>query len=85
MITIEGYSKDKTIRPDGIVITFGAGLLKVKGGMKKYLSSFLTMMEKGHVYGYLLRVGPRIEVDHIYFVVGSRLWGRAKLICSMKE
>lgn len=40
MITAQGYSKDPSIMPEGIAITFGKEMLTDHGGLKTFLDGF---------------------------------------------
>jgi hypothetical protein len=79
MITAEGYSKDPTIIPEGIVVTFGKDMMEEQGGMKTFLSGFLDSMSRHDSGGYWMHKCtnlPKVETDHIYLIVAGRLWGR---------
>lgn len=79
MITATGYSKDTSILPEGIVITFGKEMIKEQGGLKTFLTVFLETMshhEEGHYWLHTCSNFPTREPDHIYIVVANRLLGR---------
>lgn len=79
MITAEGYSKDPNIIPDGVVITFGQGMMRNNGGQKHMMKWFLKTMEEGNNYWmHKMLLWPKIEVADIYIITLNRLWGRAK-------
>lgn len=79
MITANGYSKDPSIFPEGVAITFGKEMMAEQGGMKQFLKSFLMWMEgyeEGDYWMHKCSNLPTIDVDHIYIIVAGRLWGR---------
>ena len=77
MITPKGYSKDRSIIPEGIVITFGREMMEEWGGPKIFLSNFLNIMKSEDEY-WLHKCSnlPTIDFDHVYISVMGRLWGR---------
>lgn len=79
MITEKGFSKDQSIMPEGIVITFGKEMIKEQGGLKTFLAAFESTM-KGHDNGkYWMHTCsnfPKSEPDHIYIIVANRLYAR---------
>jgi hypothetical protein len=79
MITAQGYSKDTSIMPEGIVITFGQKMIAEQGGLKTFLQAFQKTMSQYDEGTYWMHTCPRfptIEADHIYIVVANRLYGR---------
>ena len=79
MITINGYSKDPTIIPEGIIVTFGQKMISEQGGLKTFLSAFqYTMMryDEGDYWMHTCSNFPKMETDHIYIIVANRLYGR---------
>lgn len=80
MITQAGYSKDPSVMPEGIVVTFGAEMIKAQGGLKTFLKAFQETMvqhEEGSYWMHTCSNLPTFEADHIYIVVANRLYGRA--------
>lgn len=80
MITERGYSKDPTIMPEGIVVTFGQQMIKEQGGLKTFLSYFERVMaghEEGSYWMHTCSILPKQEPDHIYIIIANRLYGRA--------
>lgn len=45
MITPEGYSKDPSLRPDGIVITWSQDMIDLKGGLLAFTRFFFAAMD----------------------------------------
>lgn len=79
MITESGYSKDPGIIPEGIVVTFGAQMIKEQGGLRTFLRAFQNTMsnhEQGEYWMHTCSNFPKHEADHIYIVVANRLYGR---------
>lgn len=79
MITAEGYSKDESIPPEGIAITFGQQMINEQGGLKTFLQVFEECMleyEEGRYWMHTCSNFPKKEVDHIYIIVANRLYGR---------
>jgi hypothetical protein len=79
MITQQGYSKDPSILPEGIVITFGREMMDNNGGYKAMLKLFLETMESDEGYWmHKMLLWPKIEVAEVYIIVLNRLWGKVK-------
>ncbi len=79
MITESGYSKDPTIMPEGIVVTFGQQMIKEQGGLRTFLKAFQKTMDgytEGHYWMHTCSNFPKMEADHIYIIVANRLYGR---------
>jgi len=79
MITERGYSKDPTIMPEGIVVTFGQQMIKEQGGLRTFLKAFeetMSQHEDGTYWMHTCSNFPKMEADHIYIIVANRLYGR---------
>lgn len=79
MITETGYSKDPSIMPEGIAITFGAQMIAEQGGLLNFLRGFNEIMqahESGDYWMHKMKNKPTFEVDHIYIIVANRLYAR---------
>lgn len=79
MITEYGYSKDPSLMPEGIVLTFGATMIKEQGGLKTFLHAFeetMNVYEEGHYWMHTCSNLPTIEVDIIYLILANRLYGK---------
>jgi hypothetical protein len=79
MITFDGYSKDPSIMPEAIVITFGQKMITEQGGLKTFLKVFQEVMarhEEGDYWMHTCSNFPKLEADHIYIIVANRLYGR---------
>lgn len=78
MITAQGYSKDPSLMPEGIVITFGQQMIKEQGGLKTFLHAFQETMsghEDGDYWMHTCSNFPKMDFDIIYIVVANRLYG----------
>lgn len=79
MITADGYSKDASIMPEGIVVTFGKQMIMEQGGLRTFLKAFEQTMsehEDGSYWMHTCSNFPKFEADHIYIVIANRLYGR---------
>ena len=81
MITATGYSKDISIMPEGIVVTFGRDMLEVCGGAKKTLQLFLEVMaDDEDAWMHKCKNKPTVDVVDVYIICMNRLWGRGKFV-----
>jgi hypothetical protein len=79
MITKDGYSKDPSIQPEGIAITFGKEMMEGNGGQRAMMKYFLSIMQDEDSYWmHKMTLWPKIEVPDVYIITLNRLWGRAK-------
>jgi hypothetical protein len=79
MITATGYSKDNSIIPEGVVITFGKEMMNKNGGQKAMMKYFLQVMADENGYWmHKMLLWPKIEVADVYIITLNRLWGRVK-------
>lgn len=77
MITIDGYSKDTSIMPEGIVVTLGSDMIAEQGGLRTFLKGFLAdMADENTVWMHKLRNAPKFDIPHVYVIVHGRLYGR---------
>ena len=79
MITATGYSKDRSIMPEGIVVTFGKVMIAEQGGLIRFIKNFeevISEHESGHYWMHTCSNFPKVEIDHIYIIVANRLYGR---------
>src|SRR5436190_13686754 len=79
MITANGYSKDPSIMPEGIAITFGKGHMKKAGGTHKFLARLESTIEE-YIWIYTLSALPKHNVIHVYFICCGRLYARANYL-----
>lgn len=78
MITAEGYSKDPSIVPEGIVITWGKDMIEEKGGLKAFLTYFHQAMEDsedehGSYWMNKCKNAPQQDIIYVYIIVANRL------------
>jgi hypothetical protein len=79
MITATGFSKDQSIMPEGIVITFGREMMESNGGQMTIMKHFLNVMASEENYWmHKITNRPKIEFTDVYIITLNRLWGRAK-------
>jgi hypothetical protein len=79
MITQQGYSKDPTIIPEGIAVTFGKELIEKFDGVKRLLREFdWCMRQDDAVWNHKSRHKPAFEKEilHVYIILLNRLYGR---------
>lgn len=78
MITAKGYSKDPSIMPEGIAVTFGKEMMQEQGGVKQFLWYFNDVMADPSCHWlHKMKNKPTMEFDHVYIIVLNRLFGRA--------
>lgn len=77
MITATGYSKDKSIQPTGVVITFGQEMMQNNGGQMSVMKYFLKCInqEDGYWMQKML-LKPTFEISEVYIITLNRLWGK---------
>jgi len=79
MITAKGYSKDLSIQPEGIAITFGREMMNDQGGPLKFLRYFEECInDPDGWWMHKMSNRPKIQVADVYIIVLGRLWGRVK-------
>lgn len=79
MITRDGYSKDPSIQPEGVVITFGKEMMETNGGQRAVMKHFLQIMDDDENYWmHKMKLWPKVEVSDVYIITMNRLWGRVK-------
>lgn len=78
MITADGYSKDPSIMPEGIVITWGKDMINLKGGLKKFLQYFHEVMQDEETtWLQKCKNAPKYDITHVYIIVANRLYAKA--------
>jgi hypothetical protein len=88
MITADGYSKDPSIIPEGIAVTFGEGLIQWHGSVKQLLKEFEWCMQQDEGVWYQKcrnRPGYEHELLYVYIIICGRLYGRCMYIAHEKE
>src|SRR5436190_5787731 len=74
MITHDGYSKDKSIMPEGIVVTWGKDLIQEKGGLLAFIRHFETNMntEDGR-WLQKCKNAPTKDIIYVYIIVCNQV------------
>lgn len=79
MITESGFSKDPSIMPEGIVITFGREMMRSNGGQRAMMQHFLnTMADPDAWWMHKMTNRPTVEFADVYIITLNRLWGKVK-------
>src|SRR5437870_1813031 len=73
MIAAEGYSKEPTIMPESIVITWGSDMLWGKG-MRPFIRYFREIMiEENSLWMDWCKNPPQHDIIYVYIIVLNRL------------
>lgn len=75
MITKDGYSKNKSLRPEGIVITWGKELIEEKGGLLNFTRYFEKIMSiDDNLWLQKCRFKPKFDdILYVYIIVHNRV------------
>jgi len=76
MITRKGYSKDRMIIPEGIVITWGKDMIQEKGGLLTFIRFFRDCMSaEDSIWMQKCRNRPRKDkfLQYVYIIVHNRV------------
>ncbi len=74
MITERGYSKDPSIMPEGIVITWSEDLIESKGGMKRFCERFeINMQSENDLWLNKCQRPPKYDILFVYIIVAGKL------------
>jgi len=77
MITIDGYSKDPNIVPEGIAVTFGKDMIAEKGSLKSFLRWFNSCVEtEDDHWLHKCKNAPQADIIYVYVIISNRLYGR---------
>src|ERR1700733_6675693 len=78
MITAEGYSKNPSLIPEGIVITWGKDMIDLKGGLLSFIRYFnKTMSIEESLWLQKCKNAPKFDkINHVYIIVNNQLYGR---------
>lgn len=78
MITQYGYSKDKSIMPEGIAVTFGKTMIEEKGGLFVFVKWFQDVMstEEGIFYARCKNRPTFDNISDVYVIVDNQLYGK---------
>jgi hypothetical protein len=81
MITADGYSKESGLMPEGVVVTWGADMVKRVGGLKHLLQYFEEVMSSEEaLFAQLSTTAPKHEIIHVYIIVANRLYCRVNFV-----
>lgn len=75
MITADGYSKDPTIMPEGIVVTFGQDMIKRHGSYRQFIRYFEDhmMADEDNMWLHKCKNKPQQDIIYVYVIVCNRL------------
>ena len=74
MITIDGYSKDPSIMPEGIAVTWGKDLINQKGGLLSFIRFFeKEMSQEGSLWLQKCKNSPTRDIIYVYIIVCNQV------------
>jgi hypothetical protein len=73
MITIDGYSKDPSLPPEGLAITFGKEMLQDHGGLRTFLKAFKRCLDADDYWIHFCKNRPKGDVVYVYIITCNRL------------
>lgn len=74
MITVDGYSKDPNIQPEGIAVTWGKDLIEAKGGLLSFIRYFeLVMSKEDGIWLQKCKNRPTQEIIYVYIIVCNQV------------
>jgi hypothetical protein len=74
MITIDGYSKDPNIMPEGIAITWGKDLVQAKGGLLVFIRFFERVMaDEDGLWLQRCKNRPTMDIIYVYVIVCNQV------------
>jgi hypothetical protein len=77
MITTEGYSKDISMIPEGLAVTFGKDMIETHGGLKLFLKYFTKCInDEDSWWLHKCKNRPQFDVAYVYIILANRLYGR---------
>lgn len=75
------YSKDPSIMPEGIAITWGKDLIEEKGGLFAFIRYFLKAMEEEEtIWLQRCKNAPRHDVIYVYIIVCNQIKYRLNFV-----
>jgi hypothetical protein len=64
------YSKDPTIPPDGIAVTWGKDMIQEKGGLLAFIRYFeMVMSREDQTWLQKCRNQPTLDIAYVYIIV----------------
>jgi hypothetical protein len=77
MITENGYSKEPSIMPEGIVVTFGMEMINEQGGLRGFIKGFEKLMDnESNYWMHKLKNSPQHDILYVYVIIAGRLYYR---------
>lgn len=79
MITKDGYSKDPTIRPEGIAVTFGKDMIADKGGLLPFIRWFESCFNTDEgTWMHKCKNQPKNDncLLYVYIIIHNRVYYR---------
>lgn len=75
MITATGYSKDPTLIPEGIAITFSQKMFEDNKGEKHFMRCFLMhLANENNTWVHFNKNKPKYEnLNYVYIIIGNKL------------
>jgi len=74
MITATGYSKDPSIMPEGIAVTWGKDLIVEKGGLLAFIRYFeKTMISEDGRWLQKCKNAPTRDIIYVYIIVCNQV------------
>jgi hypothetical protein len=74
MITIDGYSKDTGIQPEGIAVTFGREMIAEKGGLLTFVRWFEGVFAfEDDYWMHKCKNKPQHDILYVYVIVCNRV------------
>lgn len=82
MITINGYSKDPNIVPEGIAITWSKEMIEEGyGTLKKFMEHFIECLEDEEgIWLQKCKNKPKYDVAYVYIIFAGRVRYRAQFV-----
>jgi hypothetical protein len=79
MITVDGYSKDTNIVPEGVALTFGKEMIEEKcgpgkSGLLSFLRWFEDCLKDDGTFFMKCKNKPVQDVSYVYIIVANRLY-----------
>ena len=74
MITLNGYSKDPSILPEGIAITWSVDLIKEKGGLLSFIRHFeKCMSSESDTWLQKCKNAPKFDIIYVYIIIHNQV------------
>lgn len=81
MITKNGYSKDPSLVPEGVVVTWGDDMVQRVGGRDDLLTRFKAVMaQEDGLFAQKVICAPKFKIAHVYIIVDNMLYCRVNFV-----